>query len=85
LYALTETGQRAVEASDWRRRWPALSARAEETEDRTAVGSLLDDFATNSPLRRRLAGPSQKVAIAAILARAHSEIDQKIEEGEDNG
>jgi DNA-binding PadR family transcriptional regulator len=85
MYALTETGLRAVEASDWRRRWPSLSARAEEAEDRTAVGSLLDDFATQSPLRRRLAGPTQREAIAQILARAHSEIDQKMEEGEDNG
>jgi DNA-binding PadR family transcriptional regulator len=85
LYALTETGRRAVEASDWRRRWPSLSARAEEAEDRMAVGSLLDDFASNSPLRRRLAGPAQRQAIAEILARAHLEIDQKIEEGESNG
>jgi DNA-binding PadR family transcriptional regulator len=85
VYALTETGRRAVDASDWRRRWPSLSARAEEAEDRMAVGSLLDEFATNSPLRRRLAGPSQREAIAEILARAHSEIDQKIEEGESNG
>jgi DNA-binding PadR family transcriptional regulator len=85
MYALTETGERAVEASDWRRHWPSLSARAEEAEDRMAVGSLLDDFATNSPLRRRLAGPSQREAIAEILARAHSEIDQKIEEGDSNG
>ena len=84
-YALTETGRRAVEGSDWRRRWPSLSVRAEEAEDRMAIGTLLDGFAAGSPLRRRLAGPSLQEQIAEILARAHTQIEESIQEGENNG
>jgi DNA-binding PadR family transcriptional regulator len=85
MYALTETGRRAVEDSDWRRHWPSLSARAEEAEDRVAIGSMLEDFASNSPFRRRLAGPSQQGKIAEILTRAHAQIEETMEKGDDNG
>ena len=85
MYALTDTGRRAVEGSDWRHRWASLGARAEEAEDRVAVGTLLDGFADGSPLRRRLAGPSQQEQIEEILARAHTQIEESIEEGENNG
>ena len=85
MYSLTETGRRAVEDSDWRRRWPSLSARAEAAEDRVAVGSMLEDFASNSPFRRRLAGPSQQEEIAEILARAQAQIEETMDKGDDNG
>jgi DNA-binding PadR family transcriptional regulator len=85
MYALTETGHRAVEASDWRNRWPSLSARAAAAEDRVAIGSLLDDFASASALRRRLANPAQRQEITEILAQAHTQIEETIQEGEDNG
>ena len=85
MYALSHSGRGAVESSDWRRRWPALSARAEEAEDRIAIGSLLDGFAAGSPLRRRLARPFQREQIEEILTRAHAQIEESIQEGEDNG
>jgi DNA-binding PadR family transcriptional regulator len=85
MYALTETGERAVDGSDWRRRWPSLSARAEEAEDRVAVGSMLDDFASNSTFRRRLAGPSQREEITEILAQAQARIEETMGKGDDNG
>jgi DNA-binding PadR family transcriptional regulator len=85
IYALTGTGRRAVEGSDWRRRWPSLSARAEEAEDRVAVGTMLEAFASNSPFRRRLAGPSQREEIAEILAQAQAQIEATMGKGDDNG
>lgn len=85
MYALTDTGRQAVAASDWRNRWPSLSARAAQAEDRVAIGSLLDDFASTSALRRRLASPSQRQVIEEILAQAHTQIEETIQEGEDNG
>ena len=85
MYALTETGRRAVETSDWRNRWSSLSARAADAQDRVAIGSLLDDFASTSELRRRLANPSLQQEITEILARAHTQIEETIQEGEDNG
>jgi DNA-binding PadR family transcriptional regulator len=85
MYALTDLGQQVLEGSDWRRRWASLKDRADEADDRVAIGSLLDDFASNSLLRRRLAGPTQRKEIAEILARAHTEIDETIEQGEKHG
>jgi DNA-binding PadR family transcriptional regulator len=85
MYALTDTGRRAVESSDWRNRWPSLSARAAQAEDRVAIGSLLDHFASLSVLRRRLANPSQQQEIMEILAQAHTQIEKTIHKGEDNG
>ncbi len=85
MYALTDFGRRALEDADWRRRWASLSDRADEAEDRVAVGTLLDAFASESPLRRRLAGQSKRDAIAEILARAHDQIEETIGEGDDDG
>jgi DNA-binding PadR family transcriptional regulator len=85
MYSLTDTGLRAVESSDWRNRWPSLSARAAQAEDRVAIGSLLDHFASLSVLRRRLANPSQQQEIMEILAQAHTQIEKTIHKGEDNG
>jgi DNA-binding PadR family transcriptional regulator len=85
MYALTDMGRRAVGSSDWRNRWPSLSARAAQAENRVAIGSLLDHFASLSVLRRRLANPAQQQEIMEILAQAHTQIEETIDEGEDNG
>jgi len=46
---------------------------------------LLDRFADDSPLRRRLTHTEQRDQIEAILARAGAEIERTLEEGEDDG
>src|SRR6185295_16975416 len=60
LYSLTKAGQRAAEGLRSNTRWASLTARAEESEDRVSVGSLLDAFAEGSTLRRRLARTEQR-------------------------
>jgi DNA-binding PadR family transcriptional regulator len=85
VYSLTETGRQAAENAGWERRWGMLTERAEESEERVAVGSLLDAFAAASPLRRRLAHPEQQQAIESILERAQIEIERSLKEGESNG
>jgi hypothetical protein len=62
-----------------------LSARAEHGEERVAVGSVLDRFAAESGLRRRLAGTEQRQQIEGILERASIEIERTLEKGEDDG
>lgn len=85
VYELTDLGREAAASSSWGSRWNALTAKAEKADDRTAVGSLLDGFASASPLRRRLAGSEQQQEIESILERAHAEIEEKLEEGDGNG
>lgn len=85
VYELTEKGRIAAAGSSWANRWSALTAKAEQADDRTTVGSLLDDFASTSSLRRRLAGSDQQQEIASILERAHAEIEETLKEGKGNG
>jgi DNA-binding PadR family transcriptional regulator len=85
MYALTETGRRAAEAAGSASRWASLTARAERGESRVAVGSLLDRFAAESAVRRRLAAADRQHEIEAILARASGEIEQLLAKGEDDG
>ena len=85
IYSLTETGQRAAAAQRSTSRWASLTARAEEGEERVSIGSLLDRFAEDSPLRRRLARTEQRELIEAILERAGAEIVGTLEEGENDG
>ena len=85
IYSLTKEGQRVAATQRWSSRWASLTARAEEGEDRVSVGSLLDTFAEESLLRRRLAHTEQKGRIEAILARASAEIEGTLEEGENDG
>lgn len=85
MYSLTKTGQRAADALSSNTRWASLTARAEEGEERASVGSLLDRFAEESALRRRLAHTEQREQIEAILARAGAEIERTLEEGENDG
>jgi DNA-binding PadR family transcriptional regulator len=85
MYSLSKEGRRAAEALRSNTRWASLTARAEEGEDRVAIGSLLDRFAEDSPLRRRLARTEQREQIEAILARAGADIEGTLQEGEDDG
>src|SRR5262245_27619502 len=74
LYSLTDAGRRSAEALSSVSRWASLTARAERGDERIAVGSLLDRFAADSGLRRRLAGSEYRQRIEEILARAGEEI-----------
>jgi DNA-binding PadR family transcriptional regulator len=85
VYSLTKEGRRVAATQRSSSRWASLTARAEEGEDRVSVGSLLDAFAEESSLRRRLAGTEQRGRIEAILARASAEIEGTLEEGENDG
>jgi DNA-binding PadR family transcriptional regulator len=85
LYSLTPEGHREVRSSAVAGRWTSLSARAEATEERVTVGSLLDGFAAASALRRRLPTARQRDEIGTILARADSEIQAELDKGERDG
>ena len=85
LYSLTKDGRRAADALRSDTRWASLTARAENGEERVSIGLLLDRFADDSPLRRRLAHTEQRDRIETILARAGAEIERTLEEGEDDG
>lgn len=85
VYTLTPEGRRAAERVAGAARWASLTARARDSDDRVAVGSLLDRFAGESPLRRRLAGSAQRRGIEEILIRAADEIEQALSEGAGDG
>jgi len=85
IYQLTIAGRTAAQKSASDGRWASLEARAEAAEDRVAVGILLDDFASRSPVRRRLAGEAQRARIESILKHAGAEIEQALTEGEEHG
>jgi DNA-binding PadR family transcriptional regulator len=85
LYSLTERGRRAAESVGSASRWSILSDRAGTSDPRISVGILLDRFADESPLRRRLAGTEQRREIESILARTAVEIGQSLTEGDGDG
>ncbi len=85
LYSLTPEGRLEARASAVAGRWASLSARAEHSEQRVTVGSLLDIFVAESRLRRRLTTVDQRRVIESILARSSDEIDEALKEGEDDG
>ena len=85
IYALTKEGRRVAATQRSSSRWASLAARAENGEERVSVGSLLDTFAEESSLRRRLARGEQRRRIEAILARASAEIEGTLEKGENDG
>ena len=85
IYSLTEAGRRAAEKSSSESRWASLSARSESGEERVTVGSLLDRYAAESKLRRRVAGPGERESIEEILSRASGEIEQVLRKGENDG
>jgi DNA-binding PadR family transcriptional regulator len=85
IYSLTEAGLRAAQSIGSTSRWTSLIARSESVEGRITIGSLLDRFAAESSLRRRLVGHEKKQQVDAILARASDEIDQALKKGEADG
>jgi DNA-binding PadR family transcriptional regulator len=85
VYSLTTSGRRAAEDLSSASRWASWVARAKRGDERVAVGSLLDRFAADSGLRRRLAGSELRQRIDEILARANAEIERTLEEGEKDG
>ena len=85
MYTLTRQGQQEARASAIASRWASLSDRSERVEERVTIGSVLDEFAAGSPLRRRLAGKDLKREIESILGSASEEIEQLMNEGEDDG
>ena len=85
VYSLTDAGERAADAQRSSSRWASWSERAATSEERMSVGAILDRFAADSGLRRRLAGEDQRERIDAILASANEEIERTLQEGEDDG
>jgi hypothetical protein len=85
VYSLTAAGRRVADAQRSSTRWASLTARAEEGEERISVGSVLDRFAADSGIRRRLIATDQREEVDAILARAGGEIERMLEEGENDG
>lgn len=85
VYSLTKEGRRVAATQRSSSSWASLTARAEEGEGRVSVGSLLDTFAEDSAIRRRLARTEQWQQIEAILARTGAEIERTLEEGENDG
>ncbi len=85
MYSLTPEGRREARTSAMAGRWASLSARAKSGEVRVTVGLLLDTFAAESGLRRRLTKVDQRQEIEAILARASDQIEHILNEGENDG
>jgi DNA-binding PadR family transcriptional regulator len=85
LYRLTDAGRETAARSRSAHRWASLTERAEGGEERFSVGSLLDRFAAESSLRRRIAGPDTQAAIDDVLDRTSREIERLLREGEDDG
>ena len=84
LYSLTPKGHRQAGEYAASGRWASLQQRADDSERRVTVGSLLDVFAAENPLRRRLPSIDQQRKIESILNRASDEIEHELKE-EDNG
>jgi DNA-binding PadR family transcriptional regulator len=85
IYRLTELGLAAAQKAGSAGKWASLGARAAESEDRVAVGTLVDDFASRLSVRRRLADEAQRAQIESILERIGAEIEQVITQGENDG
>jgi DNA-binding PadR family transcriptional regulator len=85
VYSLTPAGHREVRSNAVAGRWASLGARAEASDERVTVGSLLDGFAATSASRRRLPTARQRDEINSILIRANAEIEAILDKGESNG
>ena len=85
LYSLTERGRKAAENAGSANRWSTLSDRAETSDSRISVGVLLDRFADESALRRKLAGTQQRQEIESILERTAVQIEHALTEGDGDG
>ena len=85
IYSVTEAGKVEARSAAMTSRWSTFSARAEAGAERVTVGSLLDEFSSSSPIRRRLPGHEARVRIEQILARTGTEIENVLNEGESDG
>ncbi len=85
MYSLTPEGRREARTSAVAGRWASLEARAKSGEERVTVGLLLDTFAAESGLRRRLTRVDQRRENEAILAGASDQIEHILNEGENDG
>lgn len=85
VYRLTEAGLRAAKNISPASRWSSLASRSQSDEERVTVGTLLDRFASESLLRRRVAGPEKRQQIEEVLSRASGEIEQALEKGDSDG
>jgi DNA-binding PadR family transcriptional regulator len=85
IYTLSDAGRRAALRSSAWTSWASLTERAEQGEERVAVGPLLDQFSAESPHRRRLVGAGAREAINEVLNRASDQIEQLLMEGDDDG
>lgn len=85
VYSLTESGKRAARSLRSSSRWASLAARSKIDEERVTIGTLLDRFAAESGLRRRLADPEDRKRVEEILARASDEIECALKKGDGDG
>ena len=85
IYTVTPEGRQHARVLATDERWASLTARAKRGEERITVGSLLDEYAANSGLRRRLTGDRQRAEIKSILEHTTAEIEQRLTKGESNG
>ncbi len=85
VYSLTVAGEAEARSVAMTGRWASLSARAEQGGDRVTVGSLLDEFAASSELRRRLPDAEERQEIRVILNRVNEEIENVLNKGEADG
>lgn len=85
VYSLTADGLREARTLAVDERWQSLNLRAQRGEERITVGLILDDFAANSEIRRRLTGLDQRQEIESILEQASKQIEQTLDKGDNHG
>ena len=85
VFSLTSDGHHEARTLTVAERWSSLNARAKSGEERVTVGLLLDAFAADNQLRRRLAKAGQKQEIESILERATNEIGHALNKGDNDG
>lgn len=84
VYSLTDEGKRLASAEAGGA-WAALAKRAEDAAPRSSVGSIVDDFASAFPDRRKLVDAKRAKAVERLLSKTQKEIKQVIQEGERDG
>ena len=85
VYSLTDEG-RSWELPDGAiGAWASLAKRAEDASPRSSVGSILDDFSSSFPERRKLVDGKQARDVERLLSRVSKEIIKTIDKGEKSG
>jgi DNA-binding PadR family transcriptional regulator len=85
IYSLTAEGRRALEVGAVADEWVSLAERARDATPSVTAGSLLDEFASAFPMRRKVVAPKQARAIEQVLSRAAKEIESTLETGDGDG